>query len=297
MDNAHINAVVPPSPIQTRPSAPSYDNLTRRVTDFLLGRVSLDELCQFCVLDLLVPLAAWQMSIYTMGSDTLLRLRGTFGRVADRGNLHEYSCLSDIKLGERLRHGTPLANFPIDNTGRNSELTLTELGDGPQALWPLTTSHSLVGVVQLRFNEVPDVSLLTHLLSQIAPPISLTLDLCDHPSTLTTTNSNGAGINGAHPMGNGVGFTKAPVLRNQADGTVGHGPLNDDAPAAITQRQRRVLELMAQGMTNGQIARALAFSESTIRQETMAIYRALDVSGRVDAVKVAGEQGLIPTRS
>jgi DNA-binding CsgD family transcriptional regulator len=269
----------------------------RRVTDFLLGRVSLDELCQFCVLDLLVPLDAWQMSIYTMGSDTLLRLRGTFGRVADRGNLHEYSCLSDIKLGERLRHGTPLANFPIGNAGLESELTFTELGDGPQALWPLTTSHSLNGVVQLRFNGVPDVSLLTHLLTQIGPPITLTLDLCDHPSPLITTNNDAAGINSARPMGNSVGLTKAAAMRNHADVIVGYGPLNDDAPTVITQRQRRVLELMAQGMTNGKIARALAFSESTIRQETMAIYRILDVSGRIDAVKVAGEQGLIPTRS
>jgi DNA-binding CsgD family transcriptional regulator len=62
----------------------------------------------------------------------------------------------------------------------------------------------------------------------------------------------------------------------------------------MSARQQRVLELMSQGMTNGQIARALKFSESTVRQETMAIYRYLQVPGRVEAVEVAIERGLLP---
>ncbi len=292
MNDANTSTAKPSLHTETQMSASEYGNLTRRVTNFLLGRVSFDELCQFGVLDLLVPLNPWQMSIYSMGSDTLLRLRGSFGQRANHGNLHEYSCLSEIKVGERLRHGAPLANFPIGDAGLESELTFAELGDGPQVLWPLTTAWSLVGVIQVRFKEIPNVSLLSHLFTQIAPPITLALDLCDDPSTLIATNNESA-----HLSSNGVGITATTVSSNHTGNIVGHGPLNDDAPAAITQRQRRVLELMAQGMTNGQIARALAFSESTIRQETMAIYRALDVSGRVDAVKVAGEQGLIPTRS
>ena len=51
---------------------------------------------------------------------------------------------------------------------------------------------------------------------------------------------------------------------------------------------------MSQGMTNGQIARALKFSESTVRQETMAIYRYLQVPGRVEAVDAAIDRGILP---
>jgi ATP/maltotriose-dependent transcriptional regulator MalT len=54
-----------------------------------------------------------------------------------------------------------------------------------------------------------------------------------------------------------------------------------------------VLEYMAQGMTNGQISRNLTFSESTIRHETMAIYRFLRVAGRREAVAHARELGIL----
>jgi DNA-binding NarL/FixJ family response regulator len=68
------------------------------------------------------------------------------------------------------------------------------------------------------------------------------------------------------------------------------------APAVgeLTARQLRVLSLMAKGMTNGQIARVLAFSESTVRQETMAIYRTLQVKGRAEAIAFGRSHGLIP---
>jgi DNA-binding NarL/FixJ family response regulator len=67
------------------------------------------------------------------------------------------------------------------------------------------------------------------------------------------------------------------------------------APAVgeLTARQLRVLSLMAKGMTNGQIARVLAFSESTVRQETMAIFRFLGVHDRRDAVKLATSRGIL----
>lgn len=51
----------------------------------------------------------------------------------------------------------------------------------------------------------------------------------------------------------------------------------------LTGRQQKILEMMAQGLTNGAMAIRLGFSESLIRQETVKIYRNLNVSNRQEA--------------
>jgi DNA-binding CsgD family transcriptional regulator len=61
----------------------------------------------------------------------------------------------------------------------------------------------------------------------------------------------------------------------------------------LTSRQIRILELMADGMVNVEIARELMLSESTIRQETVRIYRALGVPNRAEAAKKGRALGLI----
>ena len=53
----------------------------------------------------------------------------------------------------------------------------------------------------------------------------------------------------------------------------------------LSQRQKEILSLMAAGHTNAEIGVELAYSESTIRQETMRIYETLGVSGRADAIR------------
>lgn len=61
----------------------------------------------------------------------------------------------------------------------------------------------------------------------------------------------------------------------------------------LTSRQIKILELMADGMVNVEIARELMLSESTIRQETVRIYRALGVPNRTEAAKKGRALGLI----
>ena len=61
----------------------------------------------------------------------------------------------------------------------------------------------------------------------------------------------------------------------------------------LTKRQIRILEMMAEGMSNVEIAREMLLSESSIRQETVRIYRSLSVGGRAEASKKAKSLGLI----
>ena len=62
----------------------------------------------------------------------------------------------------------------------------------------------------------------------------------------------------------------------------------------LTTRQVTILGLMGDGMTNAEISAKVLLSESTVRQETIRIYRALAVSGRQDAVAKARALGVIP---
>ena len=61
---------------------------------------------------------------------------------------------------------------------------------------------------------------------------------------------------------------------------------------ALSERQHQVLELMAQGRDNAQIAAALGLSEKTVRNQVSAIFDRLQVAHRAQAVVLAREAGL-----
>ena len=52
----------------------------------------------------------------------------------------------------------------------------------------------------------------------------------------------------------------------------------------LSERELIILRLMAQNMTNNEIALSMGFSLSTIRHATMNIFRVLEVSSRKEAV-------------
>lgn len=66
-----------------------------------------------------------------------------------------------------------------------------------------------------------------------------------------------------------------------------------DRPKNLTDRQRDIVKLMSQGMTNEQIARRIKFSHSTVRQESMSIYKFFGVNDRHSAVMAARMNGYI----
>jgi DNA-binding CsgD family transcriptional regulator len=71
--------------------------------------------------------------------------------------------------------------------------------------------------------------------------------------------------------------------------------LNQSAANApkMSDRQIQILRGMIDGKTNHELATDLGFSVSTIRHETMAIFRALGVSDRKEAAKAAQQMELI----
>jgi two-component system response regulator DesR len=68
------------------------------------------------------------------------------------------------------------------------------------------------------------------------------------------------------------------------------------APAgglSLTGREREVLERIADGATNREIAGALHLSPHTVKEHTSALYRKLDVRNRAEAVQRAQRLGLL----
>jgi len=63
---------------------------------------------------------------------------------------------------------------------------------------------------------------------------------------------------------------------------------NDDPTEldALTARQSEILQLVAEGLSNAQIAKTLFLSESTVKQHLRAAYKVLGVSDRKEAAKL-----------
>ena len=70
-------------------------------------------------------------------------------------------------------------------------------------------------------------------------------------------------------------------------------PCKPEALIMITIRQRKVLDCMADGMANKEIARALFISENTVKYHVKVLYGLLEVGSRTECLKQASRLGLI----
>ena len=62
----------------------------------------------------------------------------------------------------------------------------------------------------------------------------------------------------------------------------------------ITKRELEILELIAQGMSNREIAEKLFVSENTVKTHSSRLFDKLAAKRRTQAVQIAKEMGLLP---
>jgi len=61
----------------------------------------------------------------------------------------------------------------------------------------------------------------------------------------------------------------------------------------LTARQREVMPLIGKGLTNAEIGSALSISTNTAKHHVAAVFEALGVSNRAEAVREMIDQGLL----
>ena len=87
-------------------------------------------------------------------------------------------------------------------------------------------------------------------------------------------------------------YLSAKLLRMSVAKTL-TSPASLDHVSKLTARQLLILAGMVEGKTNHELSVELGFSVSTIRHETMAIYKELGVSDRKEAARVGQAEHLI----
>lgn len=240
---------------------------------FLMVRPSIEQIAQHLVLRLLAPLHPRGILISLCSPDGNLHLAGSFGFGPGVVTPFEHLSLWEASpLSESVRSGEPLIITSADEMQRRYPWLVTDaMPASPLVAWPLNLPHERVGVVEVFFGTDLDETTVTRELGGIAAVLALYLSL----------------IGSAHQAGHGSGDASATVTAlPERDGSAAR-------PTQLSERQLQILTLMAAGLTNTQIALRVGYSESTVRQETMAIYRYFGVGGRRDAVRVATMRGML----
>jgi DNA-binding NarL/FixJ family response regulator len=91
-------------------------------------------------------------------------------------------------------------------------------------------------------------------------------------------------------------WTARDLLQTIRVASIARGTHLQRVPASTTTlsaRQQEVLQLIAEGATNEEIAGRLYLSRHTVKQHTSALYRKLNARNRIHAVETARSQGIL----
>jgi DNA-binding NarL/FixJ family response regulator len=108
------------------------------------------------------------------------------------------------------------------------------------------------------------------------------------PATFTALWTAGQALPLAEALGEAAAIAEAAQSRQPAYVV----PAKPAYPADLTARAVEVLRLVAQGLTNPQIAARLCISPRTVHAHLRAIYGKLEVTTRSAATRFAVEHGL-----
>lgn len=158
-------------------------------------------------------------------------------------------------------------------------------GDGLSTLTRLRKDHPDLKVIILSMFEDPE-HIDQALREGAAGYVIKSINPLDLPATIrqvvegTVYHSRSSG--GA--IGAGGGGTGEPVVRAAAP---------DPPPTGLTERELSILRLVAEGLSNLDIASRLYVTEQTVKFHLSNIYRKLAVGNRTEATRYAYRNGLI----
>jgi DNA-binding NarL/FixJ family response regulator len=201
------------------------------------------------------------------------------------------------------------AGFAMVLSAQSDIEVVGEAGDGAEALALLGRTKADVVVMDIRMPIMDGVEATLRLGESPDPPRVLVLTTFDTDEDAFAALQAGASgfllknvppeelLTAIRVVAAGDSVVAPRVTRRLLERFAGQlGPVqqqHNDRLAALTEREREVLELVAQGLSNAEIAARLHVAEATVKTHFGRILTKLDLRDRVQAVVLAYEIGLV----
>ncbi|MER6036936.1 response regulator [Streptomyces sp. NPDC101169] len=178
---------------------------------------------------------------------------------------------------------------------------------GGQALTAVRETEPDVVLLDIRMPDVDGLTLLAELRRLPRPPVVAmltTFDMDEYVETALRSGAAGFLLKDTDPeelpflvraLAEGGTVLSSKVTRTVVDGFLGAGSQEAAARTLdrLTERERHVLLLVAEGLSNGDIATRMHLSTGTVKDHVSAILTKLEVGGRVQAALLAQRAGLL----
>jgi DNA-binding NarL/FixJ family response regulator len=189
---------------------------------------------------------------------------------------------------------------------------VAEAADGRQAVDLARTHQPDVVLLDIRMPRLDGLAAAAELrqaMPDVAVVMLTTFDEDEYVARALGEGANGFLLKAADPRELLIGVRAAadgaaylsPKIAHRVVADLRGGRLTryDDARkrvATLTAREREVLALVGEGLSNQDIARRLTVTEGTVKAHVSAILHRLDVTNRVQAAILAYEAGLTTSR-
>ena len=173
---------------------------------------------------------------------------------------------------------------------------VAEAGDGEEAIALYERHRPDVMVLDLRMPKLDGVAVVQRVLEAHPKACLLIMTTYDGDEDIFRSLSQGARgyLLKDTPRQEILSAVRAVAAgRPYTSSSVAAKAVRRMAQPSLTQRELAVLELVAQGRSNKDIARRLDITEGTAKTHVKAILAKLDAMSRTEAVAVAHKRGLI----
>ncbi|MES9525636.1 response regulator [Streptomyces capoamus] len=178
---------------------------------------------------------------------------------------------------------------------------------GAEALRTVREQHPDVVLLDIRMPDVDGLTVLGDIRRLPDPPVVAmltTFDMDEYVETALRSGAAGFLLKDTDPealppavqsLARGGTVLSPKVTRTVVDGYLSAGPQERPSKALqrLTGREREVLVLIAEGLSNADIAARMHLSTGTVKDHVSAILTKLEVSGRVQAALFAQRAGLL----